>query len=68
MAALLATWCALDIFLLGCLAAMFELGPLTATIGDMLCVDFAFLVPDGEDCFRSEGNIEPGFWVLGAPP
>eukprot|EP01046_Picozoa_sp_COSAG06_P029062 COSAG06_NODE_2669_length_6468_cov_28.056367_4_plen_165_part_00 len=52
-AALLATWCALDIFLIGCLAAMLELGPLTSTIGDELCADFSALVPDGEDCFRS---------------
>ncbi len=55
-AALLATWSALDIFLVGCLAAMLELGPLTATIGDKLCADFDFLVPEGEDCFRSEGT------------
>ena len=55
-AGLLATWCALDIFLVGCLAAMLELGALTSTIGDKLCTDFAGLVPEGEDCFRSEGT------------
>ena len=67
IAALLATWCALDIFLLGCLAAMLELGDLTATIGGALCGEFEFLVPDGDECFRSEGRIEPGFfWLLGA--
>ena len=27
--------------------AMVELGDLTATIGDMLCADFQFLVPAG---------------------
>ena len=66
VAALLATWCALDIFLIGCLAAMFELGALTSTIGDMLCADFQWLVPAGEDCFRSDGQIQSGFWVLAA--
>jgi len=54
-AALLATWSALDIFLVACLAAMLELGALTSTIGDKLCADFEELVPEGEDCFRSEG-------------
>ena len=45
VAALLATWCALDIFLIGCLAAMFELGALTSTIGDILCEPFAGVLP-----------------------
>lgn len=56
-AKLLATWCALDIFLVGCLAAMLELGALTSTIGDELCVGFEAFVPEGEDCFRSEGML-----------
>lgn len=55
-AALLATWSALDIFLVACLAAMLELGPLTSTIGDKLCAEFEGFVPEGEDCFRSEGT------------
>ena len=45
---------------------MLELGALTATIGERLCTDFSFLVPEGEDCFRSEGQLEPGFFWLGA--
>ena len=45
---------------------MLELGKLTSTIGEELCVDFQFLVPEGEDCFRSDGRLEEGIWWLGA--
>ena len=43
---------------------MLELGKLTSTIGEELCVDFQFLVPEGEDCFRSDGRLEEGIWWL----
>ena len=48
------------------LAAMSELGDLTATIGDLLCADFEPLVPDGMECFRSEGRMQAGAAWLGA--
>ena len=45
---------------------MLELGKLTSTIGEELCVDFQFLVPEGKDCFHSDGRLKQGIYWLGA--